>query len=100
MISELYRRHVSALDCAECGISGYSQAAHSNQAIWGKSRGKKASDIATFPLCCQRIGELGCHYKHDNYLGITREEAAERETRYILQTILTLANTGKLKAVK
>jgi hypothetical protein len=100
VISELYRRHVASLDCAECGISGSSQCAHANSAIWGKSRGKKASDIATFPLCCDRLGVVGCHTRFDQYIGITREEAAERETRYILQTILTLANAGKLKAVK
>ena len=100
MISELYRRHVASLPCANCGLEDSSQCCHANGYLFGKSRGKKSSDIASFPLCCDRLGILGCHSHHDRLIGITREEAAERETRYILQTILTLANAGKLKAVK
>jgi hypothetical protein len=61
---------------------------------------KKSSDLATFPLCCTRPGELGCHARHDQYIGISREEAAEKEIEYILSTLMTLASMGKLKAVK
>jgi hypothetical protein len=38
--------------------------------------------------------------RHDQYIGMTREEAAEREISYIFKTLLALAVAGKLKAVK
>lgn len=100
MISELHRRNVASLACISCGIEGYSQAAHANNSKFGKGRGIKSSDLATFPLCCTRINEIGCHVRHDNYIGMTREEAAEREADYVFATLLTLATAGKLKAAK
>lgn len=100
MNSEQHRRNVAQLPCAECGLEGYSQAAHANHHLFGKGRGMKSSDLATFPLCATRIGEVGCHVRHDQYIGMTREEAAEREVRYVIKTLLALAAAGKLKAVK
>jgi hypothetical protein len=90
--SESYRRLVAALPCLRCGIEGFSQAAHSNDARFGKGRGLKADDYATFPLCCQRIGIHGCHYEHDNYLSLSREERPDIEKTYIKQTIMHLYN--------
>jgi hypothetical protein len=100
MNSEQHRRNVASLPCAECGLEGYSQCAHANSYEFGKGRGIKSSDLATFPLCASRPGELGCHARHDQYIGLTREEAAERERAYIFSTLLKLAAAGKLKAVK
>lgn len=81
-----YLKRVAALPCAECGILGYSQAAHSNRHSDGKGLGKKANYKATFPLCCTRPGEIGCHVRHDQCIGMTREEADERTTAYIEYT--------------
>lgn len=79
-------KRVAALPCAECGIEGYSQAAHSNRQQDGKGLGIKADYRATFPLCCTRPGEIGCHVRHDQLIGMTREEADERTDRYIADT--------------
>lgn len=100
MNSEQHRRNVVELPCAECGLEGHSQAAHANNSMFGKGRGLKSSDLATFPLCATRVGEVGCHVRHDQYIGITLEQAAEREVGYIFKTLLALAAAGKLKAVK
>jgi hypothetical protein len=61
--SEAYRRRVAALSCIHCGRAGPSQAAH------GPALGKgiKASDRDLFPLCADRPGEHGCHYRFDQY---------------------------------
>ena len=80
-----YKR-VAALPCAECGIEGYSQCAHSNRAIDGKGMGLKAHYLNTFPLCCTRPGEYGCHAKHDRLIGVSKAEADERTVRYIAET--------------
>jgi hypothetical protein len=80
-----YRR-VAALPCAECGIEGWSQVAHSNRRQDGKGLGIKAHYLATFPLCCTRPSEIGCHVRHDQCIGMTREEADERTERYIAET--------------
>lgn len=99
-VSDQHLRNVASLPCARCGIEGYSQAAHSNQSIFGKGRGLKASDIATFPLCCTRPEINGCHVEHDQLIGMTKDEANEREIIYLAKTLLTLYAAGKLKAVK
>ena len=96
MNSDLHRRNVASLPCAECSIEGYSQCAHANNSFFGKGRGIKSSDLATFPLCCTRPGEVGCHVRHDQYIGITREEAAEREVGYIFKTLMALASASGL----
>jgi hypothetical protein len=100
MRSEQHRRNVAELPCAECGLYGYSQAAHANSHVFGKGLGLKSSDLATFPLCASRPGEVGCHVRHDERIGMTREEADAREVGYILPTLMTLAAMGKLKAAK
>jgi len=84
-------KRVAALPCAQCGIEGYSQAAHSNRYQDGKGRGIKADYRATFPLCCTRPGDLGCHVRHDQCVGITRDEADERTEHYIADTLRKLA---------
>jgi len=86
-----YFKRVAALPCAECGIHGFSQCAHSNSAAHGKGMGLKADYRATFPLCCTRFGVLGCHAALDQLIGMTRDEASERTERYIADTIRRLA---------
>ncbi len=63
--SEPYRRFVASLPCIHCGLEGYSQAAHANNAIFGKGLGQKAHDCYLFPLCADRPGVQGCHSKWD-----------------------------------
>lgn len=87
-----YLKRVAALPCVECGIWGYSQAAHSNRYQDGKGRGIKANYLATFPMCCTRPDEIGCHVRHDQLIGITREEADVRTDRYIADTQKKLRN--------
>lgn len=60
--SEAYRRVVAAMPCVMCGISGFSQCAHANV---GKGAGIKASDLESFPACCDRPGVRGCHAQLD-----------------------------------
>lgn len=83
-------RAVAALPCACCGIVGYSQAAHSNRSQDGKGLGLKAHYRATFPLCCARPGEIGCHIRHDQLIGMTREQADLRTIGYIINTLFQL----------
>jgi hypothetical protein len=80
---EGYRRFVASLPCFECGIQGFSQAAHSNLAGAGKGLSIKASDEFLFPLCCSRPGVLGCHDKHDQRIGMTAEVSAQKEGTYL-----------------
>lgn len=60
--SEAYRRVVATMPCVMCGIAGYSQCAHANV---GKGAGIKASDLESFPACCDRPGVRGCHGQLD-----------------------------------
>lgn len=45
--------------------------------------GTKASDLETFPLCCVRPSVLGCHFKHDQCIGMTREVRSALELVYV-----------------
>jgi hypothetical protein len=51
--------------------------------------GTKTSDLETFPLCCDRVGVVGCHTKHDQLIGMSREGRRRREDSYVaaMQTI-------------
>ena len=53
-----YRMAVASLPCFNCGIEGYSQAAHADE---GKGLGMKSSDSTVYPLCADRPGTEGCH---------------------------------------
>lgn len=57
-----YLRLVAAGACKNCGIAGYSQAAHPNE---GKGMGIKTDCRRAFPLCCDRPGVRGCHGAFD-----------------------------------
>lgn len=74
MRSEQYRRLVAMLPCKNCGIAGYSQAAHPNT---GKGAGIKTDDRLCFPLCADRPGTRGCHSLFDQ--GTLFTKAVRRE---------------------
>lgn len=94
---EPLRRAVASLPCANCFIEGYSQCAHSNLYEHGKGRGLKASDAATFPLCVDRFGMRGCHYRFDNYLLCSKAEMPEMTARFIAWTHIQLLERRLLK---
>ena len=80
---------VAALPCQLCGKQGETQASHSNQAIHGKGRGIKASDIYTAALC------KTCHYQIDQGKELTARERDTLWTRAYLRTEKLLnANTS------
>ena len=56
------------MPCLKCKIETYSQAAH----LKNLGRGIKGNDNHVAPLCCQRVGIIGCHAGLDQHL----------ETRY------------------
>lgn len=92
---ERHYRNVAALPCAQCGLRSHSQAAHSNRGADGKGGGLKADFRKTFPLCCTRIGDVGCHVRHDQYIGIDYEEACRRTDRYLASTEAALRALGQ-----
>lgn len=94
MRSEALRRAVSELPCQCCGITGYSQAAHSNLYIHGKGRGLKSSDAAIMALCADRPGVVGCHTKLDRHIDITRAQAVEKTYEWIASTYIAAVELG------
>ena len=80
---EQYRRLVAALPCINCGVEGYSQAAHPNK---GKGTGSKTDDTECFPLCADRPGVNGCHFLLDKSVGITKRERRALEQMWSEQT--------------
>lgn len=53
-----YRMAVASLPCFNCGVVGYSQAAHAD---FRKGMAIKSSDATAYPLCADRPGVQGCH---------------------------------------
>lgn len=89
---EGYRRLVAALPCSRCGIQGYSQAAHPNT---GKTKGRKADDRECFPLCCDRLGVVGCHFMFDQHQLWTADVAEFFELAWGLRTRTTIEVNGE-----
>jgi hypothetical protein len=81
--NKVYLAYVARHACFCCGIEGFSQAAHSNQARHGKGGRIKASDEFTWPLCCERPGHMGCHKAHDLCIDMSKDERDELENQYI-----------------
>lgn len=86
--SKEYTRLVASLPCAWCGIAGFSQAAHDNV---GKGMGIKVCDLCTFPLCCDRPGQRGCHSFFDSYALMSREAERPFVAQAIAKTQLHIA---------
>lgn len=78
--SKAYRKYVASHDCFGCGVSGYSQCAHEEA---GKGLALKSDDRRSFPLCCTRMGIVGCHYEHTMLIGMTRDDRRELEAIYV-----------------
>lgn len=93
-----HRQNVASLPCAKCGIVGFSQAAHVNAGVAGKGMGLKTCDSLTFPLCCTRIGIVGCHAEHDQGGIYTREERARIEWEFVDATRAQLIRMNKWPA--
>lgn len=66
----------------------------------GKGRGLKASDAALMALCATRLGEIGCHVRLDQLVGMTADEAEQNTYRWIASTYIALIESGFLKATK
>tara|TARA_R110000868_G_scaffold50475_1_gene161297 strand:+ start:507 stop:833 length:327 start_codon:yes stop_codon:yes gene_type:complete len=90
--SPSYRRWVASTACRNCGIEGYSQAAHPNQ---GRGLGQKTDDRLVFALCCTRPGILGCHAEHDQLRGMTLAGRRERENLYIMSQQMEALEAGR-----
>lgn len=74
------RKHlmvVASLPCANCGMEGFTQAAHTN---FGKGMAIKACDSQTFPLC------IYCHAWLDHSGSLSKEERRITEARFVLKT--------------
>lgn len=97
MENKQLRKAVASLPCVNCGLEGSSQAAHSNDWKHGKGRGMKSTDSAIFPLCCDRVGVRGCHYKFDQYLLFSNDESKYWEAPWIADTYIKLMELGYLK---
>lgn len=85
--SKALLKAVASLPCQLCGHP-WAQAAHSNQAIHGKGRGIKASDIYTAALC-QRD-----HHEIDQGHTLTKEQRIELWTNAHIKTVKTLVSRG------
>lgn len=90
---------VRRMPCVCCGISHLSQAAHSNQLMFGKGRGLKASDAALMALCGPTPGRVGCHGAHDQGGKLTKTEWTAWEHDMIIMTIVTALDAGLLRYV-
>lgn len=83
---EAYRRWIASLPCCSCRIGGYSQCAHSNSPEHGKSKGRKADDQFTFPLCGPHGFHQGCHVLYDTGMDYSKGERREKAREWIAET--------------
>ena len=82
-------QHVRELDCVICWRPGPSQAAHANHLM--KGMGTKAPDVFTVPMCPE------CHREFDQGRKWPKEEKRQLMDRWILDTVLRLAEKGAIK---
>lgn len=87
---------VRKLPCASCGLTGRTQAAHSNQLRFGKGRGIKGSDAAIMALCASDFGKPGCHAELDQGAHMTKQERYAFEYEHIALTLIALIEQGYL----
>lgn len=97
--SEAYLAAVRTLDCVCCGKwRAYTQAAHSNQLMFSKAKGQKASDATAMALCGTIPGfAIGCHALLDQGGKLTKEQRNQFEYEHIHRTIFALIRAGKLE---
>src|ERR1035437_8530602 len=89
--SEPYRRLVAALPCINCGIDGYSQAAHPPPT----GKGIKEDDRECFPLCCTRPDITGCHTDFDQYRLVPKDDMRITASHWADETKSTIIADGK-----
>ena len=95
--SQPYRnkRHlmnVAMLDCQVCGLSGHTQAAHSNWGKHGKSFGRKADDQYTAAMC------QFCHSELDQGANLTKEQRQEMWEKAWIKTVHAIVELGQWPA--
>lgn len=87
-----YRSWVASLDCMHCGISGYSQCAHSDDNGAGaKGMGIKSSDDTSYPACGPHprpdgSTDPGCHWLIGTSGRIPKAERRALEATYSAKT--------------
>lgn len=75
--------YVAGFACFACGLEGWSNACHPNQAKYGKGAAMKAGDQFCFPLCSPHWGMPGCHQLHDLCVEMTKAERDDLEDEYV-----------------
>lgn len=86
-----YRQLVAAMPCKNCGIVGYSQAAHPNQ---NKGMGTKTDDRLCFALCGPRPGVPGCHALFDQGYAFTKAARRALEAAWGADTRRAIVAAG------
>lgn len=79
---------IKTLDCQHCGARGPSDPAHSNQAVHGKGKGVKASDVYAAALCRADHNEI------DQGSKLTHEERVTLWTNAWRKTVRALLKQG------
>lgn len=89
---------VRKLECVSCAREKHTQAAHSNQARFGKGRNHKSSDAAIMALCTVNLStsKPGCHEKLDQGKDMSKEERRAFEYEHIAMTLIALIERGYL----
>ncbi|KVV12394.1 hypothetical protein [Burkholderia ubonensis] len=95
--SERLRRAITTLPCMQCGVEGYTQAAHAN---YGKGGAQKASDAAIAALCADRPGVRGCHALLDQGGVLPKAERRAFEMEMVAKTYIALMERGLLEIAK
>lgn len=94
--SEPYRRLVATRPCINCGIEGYSQAAHPPPT----AKGRKEDDRLTFALCCIHPGAdgqlvLGCHTDFDQYRLVPKADMRSVAGHWAIETRAEIRQSGQ-----
>ncbi|RQZ08919.1 hypothetical protein DF105_01045 [Burkholderia stagnalis] len=91
------RRAVAQLECMNCGVWHWTQAAHAN---YGKGGAQKASDAAIAALCSDRPGVRGCHALLDQGGVLPKAERRVFEMEMVAKTYIALMERGLLRVEK
>ena len=83
------------MPCLGCGIEGWSNACHPNQAKYGKGKSIKAGDLYCFPLCAPHFGRPVCHFEHDQCIDMSKAERDAEEDDYIRRTQALAVAAGR-----
>ena len=84
--SRQHLQNVAALPCVRCSLEKHSQAAHLNLLALGKGLGWKVSDALAVPLCCIRVGVIGCHVMLDSSGQFDKATSAALQITWLQET--------------